>query len=258
MSLRKTIKNVLKYGIGEQAKARRQAGKAEARQGKFESQRWDREADEVHRRYESYADYVKHQAGKLTRIQERVERKEADRFEGFKARFRSSKAFDGCKNVLCLGARLGAEVRALHKLGHFAVGLDLNPGEKNFHVLPGDFHNIVFPDQSVDVIYTNALDHVYDLKSVMKEVYRLLKPKGIFVTDVVPGFEEGFTPGEYESHHWPTVKKLEAQILGAANLVQDSHRELGECGGELWIQLEFHKEDSLAVPHEQAGEETVD
>ena len=47
--------------------------------------------------------------------------------------------------MLCLGARLGTEVRALHNLGYFAIGIDLNPGVDNPYVLMGDFHKLVFP-----------------------------------------------------------------------------------------------------------------
>ena len=88
------------------------------------------------------------------------------------------------------GARLGTEVRALHRLGHFAVGIDLEPGPDNHYVLPGDFHHIVFPDGSIDAIYTNALDHVFDLERVLGEVARLLRPGGLFIADIELGYEE--------------------------------------------------------------------
>lgn len=241
MSLTRWISRGLKYGWGSSAEARKKAKKQRAREEKFRSSLWTSEGEEARRRYESYDDYLEHQSTKLERIRERVERKEEQRFKGFRERFASSPALTECRTVLCLGARLGAEVRALHDLGHFAVGLDLNPGGENPYVLPGDFHQIVFPDASVDVVYTNALDHVFDLQAVVGETFRLLKPGGVFLTDVVPGFEEGFTPGNYESHHWPTVDVLMKRIEAAAPFATSRRRDLQEVGEELWIQLEFKK-----------------
>jgi hypothetical protein len=35
------------------------------------------------------------------------------------------------KSILCIGARLGGEVRAFTRLGALAIGVDLNPGVRN-------------------------------------------------------------------------------------------------------------------------------
>src|SRR5215216_3610430 len=59
------------------------------------------------------------------------------------------------RRVLCLGARQGTEVRAFIDRGGFAVGIDLNPGEKNRYVLIGDFQELQFATGSVDIVYTN-------------------------------------------------------------------------------------------------------
>jgi hypothetical protein len=48
----------------------------------------------------------------------------------------------------------------------FSVGIDLNPGPRNGYVLHGDFHNIIFADASIDAVYTNALDHSFDLQEL--------------------------------------------------------------------------------------------
>ena len=130
--------------------------------------------------------------------------------------------------MLCLGARLGTEVRALHSLGHFAVGIDLNPGPKNPYVLPGDFHDLVFADGSVDCIYTNALDHVFELEKVIAEATRVLAPGGIFLAEFEIGFSEGHTPGSYEATHWRDSQQLIDTIRDLGKLEVEQVDELGD------------------------------
>ena len=80
--------------------------------------------------------------------------------------------------VLCLGARLGGEVRAFRALGALSVGIDLNPGSNNPLVLEGDFHHIQFADETSDVIFTNVIGHAFDLRLLGNEICRVLKPTG--------------------------------------------------------------------------------
>jgi len=110
--------------------------------------------------------------------------------------------------VLCLGARLGTEVKAFLDHGCFAVGIDLNPGKSYYYVLPGDFHNLQFADRSVDVVFSNSVDHVFDLEKFVKESARILKAGGLLVIEVGRGREEGGSSGFYESLHWSTIEEL--------------------------------------------------
>ncbi len=116
-------------------------------------------------------------------------------------------------SVLCLGARLGAEVRAFIDRGCFAVGLDLNPGEGNRHVLYGDFHQLHFASDSVDVIFTNALDHVFNLSIFINQICRVLKPNGLLIMDLVRGSGEGVKPSVYESLFWERTDDILAPFL---------------------------------------------
>src|SRR5439155_5163147 len=107
--------------------------------------RW-RHGELARRRYDSYDAYLAHQSSKLDRIRERRGEKDARvALPEFVRRFRACSALAGARAVVCLGARLGAEVRALLALGFFAVGVDVNPGPANEYVLHGDFHRLVFP-----------------------------------------------------------------------------------------------------------------
>jgi len=129
------------------------------------------------------------------------------------------------KSVLCLGARIGTEVKAFQDHGAFAVGIDLEPGKQNPYVLTGDFHSIQFPKNSVDFVFTNALDHAYDLRKVIEEVYRVLKMHGIFIIEAVAGSEEGVKPGKYESVIWPKIEDLKGFFAVGFGLLSEMNIE---------------------------------
>jgi len=188
---------------------------------------WRRDGDLAQRRYDSYEAYLEHQSQKLDRIEDRLRAREEEDLAIFLDRFEHCEALTGCRVVLCLGARIGTEVRALHQLGYFAVGLDLNPGRDNPLVLPGDFHALVFPDGSVDAVYTNCLDHVFDLEKMMSEVRRVLRPGGVFVADVLEGYEEGFVPGDYEATHWRKLEPFLDEVERVSGLTRESLRDPG-------------------------------
>ena len=146
------LTDLVRNRIGPDAKKRRKAAKREAKRQRFErGSEWEKDSEFATRQYPSYDAYLKHQASKLDKIAHRLNRNRAEELVEFRERFELCDQLKEARSVLCLGARLGAEVEALHALGHFAVGLDLNPGADNPYVLPGDFHAIVFPDGSVTV-----------------------------------------------------------------------------------------------------------
>jgi SAM-dependent methyltransferase len=216
-----------RYGIGSRARARRKAEKARRRAEAFASERWEREGSLARRRYADYAEYLRHQAGKLGRIEERLRAREDEDLRIFLERFRGCAPLAGARSVLCLGARLGTEVRALHALGHFAIGVDLNPGSDNPYVVAGDFHALVFPDACVDAVYTNSLDHVFDLERVVQEAVRVLRPGGIFVTDALAGWAEGYVPGDYEVTVWEKVEPFVHHLAALGGLEVVSIRDPG-------------------------------
>jgi len=237
----KRIYNIFRYGLGEGARQRKNAVKAQARKEKFESGRWQKNQGMAKRQYGSYDEYLAHQSAKLDKIAHRLrETRDEDQAE-FRRRFELCEELAGLSPVLCLGARLGTEVSALHELGFFAVGIDLNPGEGNQQVLPGDFHQLVFPDGSVEAVYTNVMDHVFDLEKVISEIVRVLKPGGVFVADLLPGFEEGFVPGEYESSHWQNVDEFSREIAETGGFALEAKRDMGQQRRDQWYQFVFRK-----------------
>ena len=120
------------------------------------------------------------------------------------------------------------------------VDVDLNPGERNPYVLPGDFHRVVFPSGSIDAVYTNALDHVFSLEELVGEVQRLLRPGGVFVADLELGSEEGFIPGEYEAAMWRD-RRLIDQIKDLGRFEVEQVRDLGKSRRDQWTQVVFRK-----------------
>jgi SAM-dependent methyltransferase len=223
----KRVRNAWKFGVGEKALERKRGEKRRVREKGFASEAWRRDDAFAHRRYASYEEYLEHQSSKLARVIDRKRRDDVELFPAFHERFSRCSALADARSVLCLGARLGTEVRALLSLGHFAVGIDLEPGPDNRFVLHGDFHNLVFADGSVDAVYSNALDHVFDLDRVVREVRRVLRPGGCFIAEVDEGYDEGCIPGEFESIQWKNAAVLVERIVKAGGLEFEEARSLG-------------------------------
>ena len=99
--------------------------------------------------------------------------------------------------------------------GAFAVGIDLNPERDNRWVVVGDFHALQYADASVDVVYTNSLDHVFELERVLAEVRRVLKLEGTFLVEMGLGTEEGGEPDFYEELSWKRSDELIERIRSA-------------------------------------------
>jgi len=158
--------------------------------------------------YPSYQDYLRRQGSKLEHLD--LSRYETDYQRLLGQRLAGVDGLNKGAAVLCLGARLGAEVRAFHDCGCFAVGLDLNPGRQNRHVLHGDFHEIQFPRESTDIIFSNSLDHVFAVDRFVAEIRRVLKPGGLLILETMKGRAEGTSPDAYASLWWKSVDDVVA------------------------------------------------
>jgi SAM-dependent methyltransferase len=155
--------------------------------------------------YPSYEDYVRHQQSKP--VDTRTTDHDDKLCAALAARLRDDGVTAGA-SALCLGARFGGEVRGFLDIGCFAVGIDLRTAPESKHVLFGDFHSLQFPDACVDFVYTNSLDHAYDITAVLAEINRVLKPSGRLLVDAVRGTDEGHPPGMWECFYWSTTEDL--------------------------------------------------
>ena len=138
--------------------------------------RWQTAPDQAQfkrREYATYGQYVRHQQSKFQFLD--LVEYDVNYRRQLGARLQNVPGLKRGASIRCLGARQGTEVKAFHDAGCFAVGLDLNPGPENKFVLHGDFHDVQFPAESVDVIFTNSFDHVFDPEKMISEIRRLLK-----------------------------------------------------------------------------------
>lgn len=163
------------------------------------------------RKYQNYQQYLDHQGSKLVSVGEPIREHDALYEAIVRERYAEFGEFKG-KRVICLGARLGGEVRAFKSLGSLAVGIDIEPGPQNPDVLYGDFHQIRFPDGSFDVAFTNVIDHVFDLNRFLDEVNRVLLPQGVFYVELVRGKAGRYEVFDMEKSE-PLVKLLASRFV---------------------------------------------
>ena len=177
------------------------------------------------RSYDSYPAYLEHQKAKLG----------LHDFANYDVEFRNALrdrmakldlAWPG-RTVLCLAARIGTEVKAFIDLGCFAIGIDLNPGEANRFVVHGDFHDLQYAPGSVEVVYTNSLDHAFDIDRIAKEILKVLKPGGMLIVEAAGGTDQGVKPGFFESFSWTSIDSL-VELLEKAGFRLTHRMEIAE------------------------------
>lgn len=175
----------------------------------------------MHRKYENYQEYVKHQKAKLEHpiFRKKLKERSNSLQQHFKTRFYPLKKIIVGKKILCLGARTGDEVKALRDIGFIeAIGVDLNPGSNNKYVVKGDFHSLPFLDNSFDGVYSNSMDHAMNLKDVSRESGRVLKPKGILSLELSftnwdrSACEKHLKKKSFESLLWESVDDVVAEF----------------------------------------------
>jgi SAM-dependent methyltransferase len=171
---------------------------------------WEKSGGLERRAYTSYELYAEHQKAKLSK--RNLTNYDPRFIDALQPRL-AALDLKPASAVLCLAARSGAECKAFIALGHFAIGIDLNPGPENRHVVVGDFHALQFADASVDVVYTNSLDHAFELPRIIAEVRRVLKPGGKFIAEIVSPEQRG--PGDFEATWWSSVDVVIAEITKA-------------------------------------------
>jgi SAM-dependent methyltransferase len=213
----------------------------QAKRIEFQSDAWKHDEGVSVRQYESYEKYIAHQKDKLDSLDGKAFVNPEKAVNMFRRRFELVSGLPSGSSVLCLGARCGEEVRAFIGLGHFAIGIDLNPGETSRYVVTGDFHMLQFADGSVDCVYVNCLDHALDIQKILTEVRRVLKPQGLFIADIVYGHEEGYAAGNHDTMHWAKARDFGEFMAGIANFKIQEFRDLDTHGSPLWTQCVMRK-----------------
>jgi len=97
------------------------------------------------------------------------------------------------KTVLDLGCGTGENLVPLAKRGAQVIGIDISPdliqlAQQRINsygltatVRPGSAYDTELPDESVDVVFSMALLHHLDLPKARNEIYRILRPGGLFI-----------------------------------------------------------------------------
>jgi SAM-dependent methyltransferase len=181
----------------------------------------------LQRKYNSYEAYIGHQAEKLNKNIVEISRYDLEYEQIIFDRYSHLENINK-SSILCLAARLGGEVRGFKRLGALAIGIDLEPGEKNLYVLHGDFHNIQFANDTFDYAFTNAIDHVFNLEDYLKEIKRILKNKGRFIIE----FAE-VAPSNYETIDTSSVEPIKIILKQYFNLI-DSKELINQTSYANW------------------------
>ncbi|MBE3128753.1 MAG: class I SAM-dependent methyltransferase, partial [Actinobacteria bacterium] len=134
------------------------------------------------KKYKNYDEYIKHQSSKLEKLSESfINEYDIKYREILYKRLLKQNLVKPNMNVLCLATRIGTEVKAFIDIGCFAIGIDINPGTLNEYVVYGDFHDIQFAPNSIDVVFSNSIDHSFNLEILIKEIKRVLKINGLLI-----------------------------------------------------------------------------
>jgi SAM-dependent methyltransferase len=175
---------------------------------------WKEEAEGaiLSRDYESYDEYLTHQRQKLDellKIKGGFSNTDVLNYRlRFYSRFKHLRALlphDAV--IICAGARQGTEVEVLRDIGFTeAYGIDLNPGPENPLVRAGDFMHLDNENDSVDLLYTNCVDHAFHLEAFFAEQARVIKPDGYVLYDIGINIEEG--GGPFEAVSWKRVEDV--------------------------------------------------
>jgi len=98
------------------------------------------------------------------------------------------------KKILDIGCGSGIDSLKFAKRGAIVTGIDVSRiailktesifkkegvGYREFRVM--DAHHLEFPDESFDIVYVNSAFMYLRYKKVIKEIKRVLKPKGVFL-----------------------------------------------------------------------------
>lgn len=191
----------------------------------------------VYRSYDNYQEYVEHQSIKF----DEVLRLSGAGFTNdvvwdfrtkFYKRFRIlPDLLSQSASILCLGARQGTEVEVLWDMGfRNALGIDLNPGPDNPYVVCGDFMQLEYDDESVDLVYSNCVDHAFDLSRFFAEHARVLGPTGFAMYEIA-AVENA---GSFESVQWDEERTVIKEMLNHFSSV--AHVEIE--GWWKWILLQ--------------------
>jgi SAM-dependent methyltransferase len=195
----------------------------------------------AYRDYNDYAEYVTHQQQKfeeILRIEGGFSNKVIVSYRlKFYRRFKLlHQLIPRTACIVCAGARQGTEVEVLRDLGFSnAYGIDLNPGPENPFVRWGDFMHMDNKTSSVDLVYTNCVDHVFNLNEFFAEHARVIKPDGYVLYDL--SLDVKSSRGSFETVCWESEEDIFLIMLRYFKMIVRLENE----EGWKWILLRGKK-----------------
>ena len=143
------------------------------------------------RKYSDYNKYLNFQKEKTEdpeRIKKWFNEEWEEKYNGFKEIFtRNEEYLQNKSKAICLGSRTGQEVKVLLSLGINAIGIDLVPFPP--YTIEGDIHDLQYPNNSFDLIFTNILDHSLYPEKFCGEMERVCRSSGIIIMHMQLGID---------------------------------------------------------------------
>jgi SAM-dependent methyltransferase len=184
----------------------------------------------LHRRHDSYDSYIEKQKEKTTdpeRVKKWLEDDWEEKLDGFRKLFYRNRDYvEPASNCICLGARTGQEVVALHELKKKAIGIDLVAFAP--YTIHGDIHNLDFKNDEFDLVFTNIFDHSLYPDKFISEMERVCATGGFIIINLLL-----YTKGDDYSENIINDPK-EAIKLFASSAVVTSRKITNTFDGMNW------------------------
>ena len=171
----------------------------------------------LERKFFSYKFYLFHQKLKTFFRFQKLKDSYDTHLKKFENEFKNIE-YLGVKKILCIAARLGTEVHALRNLNYDAIGIDIFVTKNNKYVHYGEFEKIPYENKTFDAIYTNSVDHIFNIKKTVNEIDRVLKKGGYLLINLMKGTDEGYDmAGTFESLVWKKRSDILFKIVEISN-----------------------------------------
>lgn len=143
---------------------------------------------------------------------EEIKNKYPDIYQSTYFKIPDIKIIPNNKKILDIGCNFGLQLKPYYLKGYKIHGIDLNSkaiNDAKMNLPNGNFKTSTieesnYPDNYFDIIRTShVLEHIYDIDSFLKEIYRILKPNKKIIIQVPNGNSlEMKIFGKYSSQSW--------------------------------------------------------
>jgi ubiquinone/menaquinone biosynthesis C-methylase UbiE len=142
------------------------------------------------------------------------------------------------KNILELASGLGSNTHYLHEhysaQNFYTLDFAQKPLKKNksqnIQYMQSDYHNLSeYQDKNIDLVFIiEALCYSQNKKKVLKEVYKILNPKGIFI--IIDGYQKMPLSTMTEEQHLSLNLTCKAMAVESFTWVEDMKKDITDVG----------------------------